>query len=273
MSVGFTSRLSYANHVGRAILRDPFEAKERILERIDDWKEQRTPQPLPVVDQSWEQRLHELLNARWPCEQAETFSRLWSDIERALEAEGLAVGRGAFGGWDDADPALARAAWCITKHARPRTVLETGVGRGVTTRVILEALGSNADGRLLSIDQPPLLDLDLHAEIAAAVPENLRSRWTLVRGSSRRRLSGLLRQIEHVDFFLHDSMHTARNMKFELHRVWPTLRPGGFVLMDDVEKNDAFSSFVDEIGGEHQSLVAPADDRRALIGLIQKAPS
>jgi hypothetical protein len=273
VSAGYTSRMFYAVQVGRALFRDPAEAKERVLERIDEWKGRHRARPRRAADENWQQRLHELLNAPWPCAELEEFSVLWSEIVRLLEAKGLAVGRGAFGGWDDGDPALARAAWCIAMHARPRTVFETGVARGVSTRVILEALERNADGRLFSIDQPPLLDLELHTEIAAAVPGSLRSRWTLVRGSSRRRLDGLLAATNEVDFFLHDSMHTARNMSFELRTVWPRLRPGGFVLMDDIERNNSFCSFADEIGAQHQSLIVSADDERALIGVIQKARS
>jgi hypothetical protein len=254
------------------MLRDPPEAKERILDRIDEWKEQHRPQPRVAADQDWEQRLHELLHVSWPCAESDAFGRLWSEIIRLLVAKDLAVGRGAFGGWDDADPALARAAWCITTHAQARTVVETGVGRGVTTRVILEALERNADGHLFSIDQPPLVDLELRAEIAAAVPEDLRSRWTLVEGSSRRRLESVLKAIGGLDFFLHDSMHSRRNMTFEVQTAWPMLKPSGFVLMDDIERNDAFNSFADEIRTEHQSLIVSADDGRGLIGVIQKAP-
>jgi hypothetical protein len=273
VSGGDRSRLSYTLRVGRAVLRDPPEVRERILDRIDEWRVQHREARRVVADQDWDKRLHELLHATWPCAESDAFRRRWSDVTRLLAAKDLALGRGAFGGWDDADPALARAAWCITTHARPRTVVETGVGRGVTTRVILEALERNADGHLLSIDQPPLVDMELHTEIGAAVPEDLRSRWTLVQGSSRRRLEGVLEAIGGLDFFLHDSMHSRRNMTFELRTVWPMLKPGGFVLMDDIDKSDSFYAFTHQIGAGHQSLIVSADDERALIGIIQKAPS
>jgi len=268
----YTSRISYAIQVGRALLRDPPGAKERILDRVDERREQHRAPPRVAADRGWEQRLHELLHASWPCAEADAFRHMWSEISQLLAAKDLVLGRGAFGGWDDADPALARVAWCITTHARPHTVVETGVGRGITTRAILEAMDRNAYGHLFSIDQPPLVDLELHTEIAAAVHEELHSRWTLVQGSSRRRLAGVLEAIGGLDFFLHDSMHSRRNMTFEAQTAWPMLRPGGFVLMDDIERNDAFRSFSDEIRTEHQSLIVPADDGRALIGIIQKTP-
>jgi hypothetical protein len=43
--------------------------------------------------------------------------------------------------------------------------------------------------------------------------------------------------------------------------------------MDDIERNNSFCSFADEIGAQHQSLIVSADDERALIGVIQKARS
>ena len=61
-------------------------------------------------------------------------------------------------------------------------------------------------------------------------------------------------------------------MTFELHAVWPMLKPGGFVLMDDIDRSDSFFSFAHEVGADHRSLIVSADDGQALIGLIQKAP-
>lgn len=43
-----------------------------------------------------------------------------------------------------------------------------------------------------------------------------------------------------VDLFLHDSLHTHRNMRREFDTIWPRLRTGGVLLADDVERNRAF---------------------------------
>ncbi len=40
-----------------------------------------------------------------------------------------------------------------------------------------------------------------------------------------------------MDLFLHDSLHTTRNMRREFETVWPSLRAGGLLLADDVERN------------------------------------
>jgi hypothetical protein len=44
-----------------------------------------------------------------------------------------------------------------------------------------------------------------------------------------------------VGLFVHDSLHTRRNMRREFDAVWPSLGPGGLLLADDVERNRAFA--------------------------------
>jgi predicted O-methyltransferase YrrM len=161
-------------------------------------------------------------------------------------------------------------AWCLVRHTHPDRIVETGVARGITTRVLLEALERNGRGHLWSIDLPPLLEESLAHEVGAAVPRRLDERWTLLRGSSRRRLPGLIGQLGQVDLFLHDSMHTARNVRFELDHVWPAMRPGGAALIDDVEKNVAVRDFL-RARPTTPAVISPSADGRVLIGTLIKS--
>ena len=61
----------------------------------------------------------------------------------------------SYSGWNDGDPGLTRAIWCLIHHLAASQVVETGVAHGVTTRLVLEALQRNGGGRLWSIDVPP----------------------------------------------------------------------------------------------------------------------
>jgi hypothetical protein len=103
-----------------------------------------------------------------------------------------------------------------------------------------------------------------------AVPGGLRARWTYVFGSSRQRLPHLVAQLAPIDLFLHDSMHTTRNVLFELETVWPGLRPGGVILVDDIDLSRGFEEFTDKHGSELRSLVGISDDRERRLGLIYK---
>jgi hypothetical protein len=107
-----------------------------------------------------------------------------------------------------------RAIWCLVWHLKPLHIVETGVAHGLTSRFILAGLEHNGAGKLWSIDRPPL-DPDLKQRIGIAVPERLRERWLLIAGSSRRRLPSVLAQAGQIGLFLHDSLHTEQNVRFE----------------------------------------------------------
>jgi len=59
---------------------------------------------------------------------------------------GHRLGPESYFGWNDGDPELVRAIWCLIRHLNPAVVVETGVARGFTTRLILEALERNGWG-------------------------------------------------------------------------------------------------------------------------------
>jgi predicted O-methyltransferase YrrM len=138
-----------------------------------------------------------------------------------------------------ADSLLARCCYLACRLLEPEVVVETGVAYGVSSAFILRALEENGRGTLHSVDLPPLRR-DYQRFWGIAVPGALRGRWTLHRGSSARALPGLLRELGAADLFLHDSLHTRRNMRREFEEVWPYLRTGGVILADDVERNRAF---------------------------------
>jgi predicted O-methyltransferase YrrM len=251
----------------RAVLRDPRAGLDRVWERINERRDR--PAPDRGYASDWEQRVHAWLGAPWPCPESREFAAVWEDAQAALEQRGLATGRGAYGGWDDADPALARTSWCLVCHLRPAQVIETGVARGITSRAVLEALERNGRGHLWSIDLAPLLEEELAPQIATAVPADRRERWTLLEGSSRRVLPRLLAQVGEIDLFVHDSLHTERNVRFELSRSWPSLRRGGAMLIDDVERSAGFHRWLARAPAA-QSVVGIADDRRALVAIVRK---
>jgi Methyltransferase domain len=223
------------------------------------------------ADQRWEERLHSLIGAEWPCPARTDFELMFSVVAETLRERGLSVGRGAYGGWDDADPAFARAVWCLTVHRAPLRAVETGVARGVTSMFILQALERNGTGHLWSIDRPPL-ERRLHAEIGAAVSVPLRHRWTLLRGTSRKLLPDLLTRISPIDLFVHDSLHTERNLGFELALAERAMGGRGVIVADDVDRNTAFERFVEATPGV-ESLVAPATDGRSCFGIVLPAGS
>lgn len=232
------------------------------------------------VDSDWEQRLHGMLGIPSPCETTSDFWAVFREVVKELEAKGIRVGPDNFEGNNDGDSGLVRAIWCIVRHLRPRTVVETGVAHGMTSRLILEALDRNGDGHLSSIDRPPRAQ-ELHAQIGMAVGDRFQERWSLIRGTSRRRLPGLLSRLGQVDLFVHDSLHSEHNVRFELDRIWPLLRPGGAIVVDDIDANWGFRSFTQTVSAGHASLICEAEpirpdvrrfNKKGLFGIIIKGP-
>jgi predicted O-methyltransferase YrrM len=239
------------------LARDPAEGVDRIRSKIEHRNDQRRrAEPIPYeASPEFERRLHERLGSSFPCEAGAEFEGTWNELGEALAKKSSFIGHWAH----DADEGLARIVWCIVRHLHPERIVETGVARGITSRILLESLERNGTGRLWSVDLP-MLRTPWHDQTAAAVPASLHGRWTYVRGSSRRRLPRLLAGLGEIDLFVHDSAHTYANMRFEFETAWRALRPGGVLVSHDIGVNQAFSDFTaavqaEPLLGQHAGLV------------------
>ncbi|WP_158554748.1 class I SAM-dependent methyltransferase [Methylovirgula sp. 4M-Z18] len=224
--------------------------------------------------------MHELLGVPQPCSATREFWALWPEVMRELRDKGIRVGPQSFKGWNDGDAGLVRAIWCLTRHLRPSNVVETGVAHGVSSRFILEALERNGVGHLWSVDHPPLEHV-WREQIGIAVGGRYSTRWSYIRGSSKRRLPTIFSQLGQIDLFVHDSLHSEHNVRFEIDRAWASLRPGGAIVVDDIDANRGFKSFV-ETHSAHQSLICEAEplrpdlrrfNKKGLFGIILKEPT
>ncbi|EQD35029.1 hypothetical protein B2A_12574 [mine drainage metagenome] len=143
------------------------------------------------------------------------------------------------------------------RAAAPSVVVETGVCYGFSSTAILSALEDNRKGHLWSIDLPTLdpngrINSDgvrdtshvvAPVGVGAAIPEDLRERWTLVPGDSEVELPRLLAQLGEIDFFFHDAEHSYRAMMREFTLAWERLAPGGVLASDDITWTRAFQEF------------------------------
>jgi hypothetical protein len=234
MRLGYTARASWT------MLRHPLSGIERVRGRLDRHQDRRELTALGVpqsdaygVAEDWPRLLHEAINAQWPCQETASFGEVWDATISDLTAAGLRVGIASYGGWNDGDRAQAEALWCLVAHMRPATVVETGVAHGITSRVVLEGIQRNGSGHLWSVDLPAV-DPALHCEIGMAVP-----------GTSRDRLPGVVSNLKQLDLFIHDSLHTRRNLCFELDTAWPAVRAGGVAVVDDIDHSLGFRAFID----------------------------
>jgi hypothetical protein len=263
-----------------AVASNPVEALATLRDAEAARREEPPPPDLYHPDKHWERRLHQRLGIEWPCEVTAESEALWSQVITELQAIGVRVGPESYRYWNDGDAGLLRAIWCLIRHMRPCRVVETGVAHGLTSRFILEGLEINGAGHLWSIDRQPR-DRDLDCEVGVAVGDRFPLRWTYIEGSSRRQLPKLLSRLGEIDMFIHDSLHSEHNVRFELDHAWPALRKGGAIVVDDIDLNRGFDDFTQTFSG-HQSLICEAEpirpdfrrfNKKGLFGIILKHPT
>jgi len=174
-----------------------------------------------------------------------------------------------------AGDAMGLLYYLLVRVIQPKCILETGVASGFSSAVILLALEANGIGELISIDYPAYAEtlrqirFDLThypwglnrssvkrlaryvigrkpfipkgRNAGWIVPEGLRERWRLLEGMSQAHLPHINSTPE---IFIHDSDHSAVNMRYELDWAAQNVRPGGVVLCDNIELSDAWTEFV-----------------------------
>jgi hypothetical protein len=222
------------------------------------------------VDDAWYEHMHRLLGAAWPCPLGQQLDGLMTEVGSLLTDKGLGSGRHTYGWYSDAESSLCRAVWCATLHTQPEVVIETGVAHGVTSRVVLEALRHNDRGHLWSIDLPHPLDRQLHQQTGAAVTDACRERWSYREGASRQRLPPLIEEVGHVEMFIHDSLHTAKNTVFEMEQAAAAMPRGGVMLVDDIGAHDGFTTFARR-HPSYRTIVCPSQDRVGIFGIAVNA--
>jgi predicted O-methyltransferase YrrM len=174
---------------------------------------------------------------------------VYEQLAEAARAAGddLAATRAA--GHSESSEEGKKLLYLSVRATGPRLVIETGPFNGASSTFLLHALEVNGgDGRLISFDLPDAADalgvpIPSDREPGWLVPDELRHRFELVLGDTRRTLGPRLAREDGVDVFFHDSLHTTRHMLFEFRVAWRHLRAGGVLVSDDVFWNPAFWAF------------------------------
>jgi predicted O-methyltransferase YrrM len=266
-----TTQTQKLRHLVPLLVREPREFYDRIRTKLETHADRRQQgAPFSYVPLAYEDALVALgreLGVDASAVMREAGSAAIRDHVAAARA--TLPDRGPFTSVHNGDVALASIVYLVARTTAPAVVVETGVAYGVTSAFVLQALAANGDGRLWSVDLPPL-GADAQSHVGSLVPDHLRDRWNLRRGVSRRLLPGILERAKSIDLFIHDSLHTHSNMLWEFETAWPHLRPGGWLIADDIEGNAAFGEFADRVDCS-MSLVIQEEGKRAMLGVLRKS--
>jgi predicted O-methyltransferase YrrM len=147
--------------------------------------------------------------------------------------------------------------YAIVRAIRPKIIVETGVSSGVSSAHFLLGLKANRSGRLISIDLPtpqkgPTLAVG-ETPVAIppgrssgwAIPSELKKGWDLRVGPAQQLIPQLVKELDGIDVFLHDDLHTPEHLAFELATLDPLFRPGAVVMADNTQwTGTSFQDFV-----------------------------
>jgi predicted O-methyltransferase YrrM len=148
--------------------------------------------------------------------------------------------------------------YMLVRLTRPLVILESGVGDGRSTFIMLAAMNRNELGALHSID--------ICDNVGGLVED--RSRWTLHLldpGRLSRGLRDIFAGLAPLDMFFHDSDHSYTSQKREYGLALRTLRQGGLLVSDDIEHSYAFAELV----ASHTGPSAVLLDHRKVSGLLR----
>lgn len=167
----------------------------------------------------------------------------------------------------------ASALYALTRMCQPKTALETGSFRGMSTTFILKGMqdAGVAGGKVFSIDNRP------DCGIGMLIPDELKGGFISLVGEVKSFLQDS-RLPQLIDLFLHDSTHRYQFQRWEFESFWLRIGRGGLLVSHDVDMNASFVDFVsgtyahDERGYKDSSRTSHVVwGRIGLLGFLLKA--
>lgn len=143
-------------------------------------------------------------------------------------------------------PANLEVLYHLCRGLKAGRVVETGVANGWSTLAVLLAMREYGGGQLVSVDMP-YAKMNNEAWVGCAVPTELRAQWILIRKPDRDGLPSAIDKVRPLDLAHYDSDKSTEGRNFGYPLLWEALRPGGVLLSDDIEDNNAFATFANKV--------------------------
>src|SRR5215208_26095 len=129
--------------------------------------------------------------------------------------------------------------YCLVRALKPANVLEIGTYYAGTTEVLARALWENGSGTIHTVDP---FGAQRVPEKMASWPQPLQAIATYYSDNSMEFLSQLRSQGAPLDFVLVDGEHDYEFARFDMEMSARLMRPGGLIVMDNVEQSGPFSA-------------------------------
>ncbi len=154
-------------------------------------------------------------------------------------------------------PRYGRFVYALARHYQPQHIVEVGTFAGGTAVGFATAINQNGQGQLHCVDQ----DSYSNGTFPQVVKRNLarvgfpESKLQLCSGDSKEWLPKLADTLRgQVEIVLVDGDHTYDGALIDLRNALPLVKPGGFILVHDVDRRRK----MDEATAEHPHPVYEA---------------
>ena len=164
-------------------------------------------------------------------------------FERSLLQEFLSTPRDIcpqFEGFRGKDhPRYGRFVYSFARRCKPELIVEVGTYAGGTAAGWARALAENSRGRLICVDNDSYVD-DTYPRVTRINLERAgleAGRYELRSGDSRAVIPQIAQEhTREVDIYLVDGDHTYEYAQRDLENGLPMLKPGGFILVHDLDR-------------------------------------
>lgn len=154
----------------------------------------------------------------------------------------------------------------IIRKQKSLRILETGVAYGWSSLAILLAIRHLDDARLMSVDMP-YVGMSNEAFVGSVVPEEFRSKWTLLRKADRQGIPEVIKKYNgKLDLVHYDSDKSYSGRMWAYNYVWKYLQDGGIFISDDIQDNIAFKEFCKKI--RRDPIIYRQDEK--YVGILTK---
>ena len=157
----------------------------------------------------------------------------------------------------------------LAKATKARNILETGVAYGWSSLSFLLSLKNRNEGSLVSVDMP-FFGVEDEAEVGCAVPEKLKSRWSLISLPDKDGLPKVFKQMPSIDVCHYDSDKSYEGKKWAFPQIWKHLKEDGLLISDDISDNMAFFEFAESVSSKPIVIKTFDTHVEKFVGILQK---
>jgi hypothetical protein len=187
------------------------------------------------------------------------YSKIIIEAEKIMQKCPVRMGRGA----------NLELLYQFVNYLEATRVIETGVGYGWSSLIILLSLQDREGSMLYSTDMP-YIGRNNDKWVGCIVPESLHKYWKIIKYADREAVPMAIKKLHNVDFCHYDSDKTYEGRIWAYTKLWSVLRQGGILVSDDVNDNNGFLDFCRSVNKEPIIVKKSYEDRVTYQGIIQK---